>query len=302
MLSKDIRSKITGWVKKIQNNRQLPEKIVILLTIPRSGSTWLFDVLRCHPAVLMHPTAAIFKRLDLNGRRYPMDLSGGQQATQWVEVRLGQWERIPEFKIIDGQKYVSPQLVKEPYAIEKCHPSFFNNDVKRFLVKLTRVKKVKKVKLVYQVRDPKAALVSFLQYQQRNPSWYASLNQDQLPKYLRQIYNSTLEVALSHPGLVINYNELVNNFQKVVGKLLDYLELDSIDPNNELRTELIKLMAAKTDREKRKSEATKFLGDKSGPVSVSGSELESYFSKQKHELDRCYQIYHSLLQLARKAA
>jgi len=268
----NIEAKITGWGKKIQRNRKFPKKIVILLTIPRSGSTWLFDVLRCHPAVHIHPTAAIFKRLDLNGRRYPMDLSGGQQATQYVEVSLGHWERIPDFKINEGQKYVSPQLIQEPYAIEKCHPSFFDNDV------------------------------SFLQYQQRNLSWYARLNQGQVPKYLRQIYNSILEVALSHPGLIVDYSDLVNDFQTVVGKMLDYLRLDSIDIKNELRAELINLMAAKTDREKRKSEATDFLGDKPGPVSYSGGDFGSYFLRHKYELDRCYQIYNSLLQLPGIAA
>jgi len=300
MMIRNIEAKLAGWGKKIQSNRKFPKKTVILLTNPRSGSTWLLDVLRCHPAIYMHPNALIFERLGLSGCRYPLDLSGGVQATLKVEVHPDQWEHIPDFKIDKGQKFVSPQIIKNPYAIEKCHPNFFNHDVGNFLVRLNEIEKKKRVKLIYQVRDPKATLVSFLQYQQRNPSWYAHIDQDQVPQYIRHIYNSILAVALRHPGFIIDYRDLVNNFQTVVGKLLDYLWSNEIRQSNELRTKLIKLMAAMTDREKRKSESTAFLGEKSGPTSDSIGELGSYFLCHDKEIDYCYQAYNSLLKLGNR--
>lgn len=292
-----MKAKIAGWGKKIQSNRKFPKKAVILVTNPRSGSTWLLDVLRCHPAIYMHPNALIFERLGLSGRRYPLDLSGGTQARLKVEVRPDQWEHIPDFKMDKGQKFVSPQIKKNPYAIEKCHPIFFNHDVSNFLAKLNEIEKIKSVKLIYQVRDPKATLLSFLQYKQRNPSWHAHLHRNQVPKYIRHTYNSILAVALMHPGFIVDYRDLVNNFQTVVGRLLDYLWSTEIRQRNEFRTKLINLMAAMTDREKRKSESTAFLGGQPGPIIDSGGKLGSYFLRHNNEIDRCYQAYNSLLKL-----
>src|SRR5687767_14804356 len=51
-----------------------PERLVLILCNPRSGSTWLLDALRCHPAIELHPRYTVFARLGSVGRRYPLDL------------------------------------------------------------------------------------------------------------------------------------------------------------------------------------------------------------------------------------
>ena len=39
--------------------------LVLLMAPERSGSTWLFDLIRCHPAALFLPTVDIFRQLGL---------------------------------------------------------------------------------------------------------------------------------------------------------------------------------------------------------------------------------------------
>jgi hypothetical protein len=114
---------------------------------------------------------------------------------------------------------------------------------------------------------------------------------------MRQIYDSILKVALTHPGLIVEYCDLVNDFQTTVRSLLCYLEIDEFHQANELRTEFINLMATVTDREKRKSEVTAFLGDRVGPTAYSDGEFGSYFLKHKIEIGRCYKAYDALLEL-----
>ena len=117
------------------NHRQLPEKTLILLTSHRSGSTWLSDALRCHPAIEYYPTPIIYKELGLRGRRYPGDLSNQADCTYEIEVQPGKLDKIPQFDISQDLKPAQKKLKFEPYAIEKCHPSFFEFDPQLFIQK-----------------------------------------------------------------------------------------------------------------------------------------------------------------------
>ncbi|HEX2623358.1 MAG TPA: hypothetical protein VHL11_24525, partial [Phototrophicaceae bacterium] len=106
---------------KRQTSVQFPERLAVLLTNPRSGSTWLFDAIRCHPAVYVQPSADVFTWLGMTGRRYPRDLSGNSAKAPKTEVRPGDWETLPIFTLPDEIQNAHPL---PPYALEKCHPHF----------------------------------------------------------------------------------------------------------------------------------------------------------------------------------
>ena len=51
--------------------RRPVEGVLLLICPQRVGSTWLFDLLRHHPAVEIFPSADVARRLGVSGRRYP---------------------------------------------------------------------------------------------------------------------------------------------------------------------------------------------------------------------------------------
>lgn len=303
MVVSRILSRVRQFVDGIGSPRwegDLPKRIVILLTNPRSGSTWLFDTLRCHPAIYVHPSVAIYSALGLKGRRYPRDLSGGAMASLRVEVRPGHWEVIPDSAIDSGEKLASTEALQNPYAIEKIHSHFFDHQCRRFLNRMSQLEDRTDIRLIYQVRDPKASLVSFLRYQQRNPSWNAHREREDIPRHMRRIYDSILQIARVRPGLVVDYGSLVDNFSSVVASTFNYLWPGESSVSDENGAKLIDEIAAMTARTKRDPESTTFLGDRSGPVSGNDGAFERFFSTHASEVDRCYEAYRSLLQLDMK--
>ena len=93
--------------------QRLPERSVLLLTNPRSGSTWLFDALRCHPGLIVNAEADLWQYLGMRGRRYPKDLRGDTDNAVRIEVRPGEWESLP--------RYVLPSALT--IRCSQCGPS-----------------------------------------------------------------------------------------------------------------------------------------------------------------------------------
>ena len=84
-----IKSKITKIFQYFQTifvPRKTPENIIILCTIPRSGSTWLSDLLCCHPSINYFQRYSIYEELKISGRRYPVDLTGIDGANRLIET------------------------------------------------------------------------------------------------------------------------------------------------------------------------------------------------------------------------
>jgi len=109
-----ISQSVQHKINVLRHDSELENSIAILLTSPRSGSIWLFDVLRCHPAVSMHPRFLIHRRLQLQGRRYPRDLSNKFDNGKLVEALPTQWNLNPNPKKdvnirIDTQKNITPK-------------------------------------------------------------------------------------------------------------------------------------------------------------------------------------------------
>lgn len=281
-----------------QLNRRLfpppvPKRVLILLTNPRSGSTWLFDALRCHPAIEMHPTAAIFERLHLSGRRYPRDLCDGPNANLRVEVAPEQWARVPCFSIAGAEQYISPEVLHQPYAIEKAHPHFFDHYVRGFMHDLRQLGRRATVKVIYQVRDPASSIISFLRYKERNPQWNAHIGPHEAFEHMAHIFESITDAAAAYRSLVIDYGDLVAHFHETIAATFDFLWPDA--ERNGRDPAFVDLIAAETAREKHKASGTPFLGEETGPVAGRSGEYEQLFAAHERELERCYAAYRALL-------
>jgi len=270
--------------------RNLPERTAILLTNPRSGSTWLLDVLRAHPRIGMMPRATVFRALRMDGRRYPLDLSAGPDADRRIEVRPGQWEAIPSF---DADIAV-PGLEALPLCgVEKCHPHFFDHRVERFAGDLELLGRATRVRMVYQVRDPRSSIVSFLRYQQRNPSWNAERAPVEVVAHMHRIFQSMLEVARKVPGVSVDYADLKRDFQGVVAQLLEFLWEQ--DPGAAARhREVLGPIAEITRREVRETGRGSFLG---AGESRMDEEAEALFRRCAPDLEAADEAYQRILDL-----
>lgn len=268
---------------------KLPQRLVMLLTNPRSGSTWLFDALRAHPAVYMLPEAAVFTYFGMTGRRYPRDLAGGDPAhAVQIEVQPGIWEALPGF-VLPKSIAVAPLPT---YALEKCHPHFFKHDVDGFVHKLNALSPRTQVRMIYQVRDPDESLLSFLRYKARNPDWNPHIGQEQLPAHMRRIYESLLRCAQAYPGVIVDYASLETNFQATLGTIFADLWQQGAT------TELIAAIASITQRENRA--ATSFLGQRTTDVSEDKAHYAAMFQQHAADIDACHTAYHGLMRLRRE--
>ena len=193
-----------------------PERLVLILCNPRSGSTWLVDALRCHPAIELHPRYTVFALLGCVGRRYPLDLASGASGAAQVEVERGRWSGVPPFACEGGE--AEPAVRARPYAIEKIHPHFFGHDEAAFLTRLAALERKVQVEMIYLTREPQAALRSFLSYQRRNPRWNAQIKAPQAPRHLRRMYETLLRTARRRPGLVLDYDDLARRFAPTIAR------------------------------------------------------------------------------------
>lgn len=267
----------------------LPPRIAILLTNPRSGSTWLFDALRCHPAVQIEPRADVFRYFGMTGRRYPRDLSGTTETGLQVEVQPGNWEALPTFPL---PAEVGQQAAALPvYSLEKCHPHFFRQDVDGFVRRLRQLEGHSTVRMMYQVRDPAESLISFLRYKERNPTWNTHLAPAMIPAHMRRIYESLLACAAAYPGQIVDYTELEDQTEATLRRLFD-----SLWPSQAAYDEpLIQAIIHATGREQR--QATSFLGQQVTKSERDRAAYADLFTRAADDINGCYTAYHALLSM-----
>jgi tetratricopeptide (TPR) repeat protein len=278
-----------------------PNKVLILLTIERTGSTWLSDLIRCHPAIKYWPTAVVCKDLNLPFfRRYPTDLSNTPDAREEIEISLGKWEKIPDFNILNFLPIEKKYTVYETYAIEKLHPHFFEFRVFSFLDNLIKLEESgTEVKLIYVVRDPQAALTSFLNYQERNPKWHRELNGETLVQYTLKQYRAIWELCRYKDGLIVDYSEIKIDSELLLKKIYSYLWPYASSLDQKIIETVSKLAHKVTDRTKRVSITNSpFLGKKEGQIKGNyNNSHANFFTVQEENINKCYNIYNKILEL-----
>lgn len=287
-----VSYKYTIWT----NPRILPQQTVILLTNPRSGSTWLTDAIRCHPKVEYEPHADLCEYLGLSVyRRYPRDLSDRSDGELEIEAFRGHWAKIPLYNIPEELNNVLKNSEDGKFAIEKLHPENFNFDLTGFL---QRVKKLEKkgviIRFIYQTRDPKAALVSFMNYQKRAPDWYTDLKNNRLMQYMCKTYETLLKAAEHRKGIIVDYADITSNLESVLRHV--YLNLFT-NADEKFTNHICKTAENLTRREIRTQSATPFWGSIAGAEKGNSGQYVNFFENYGNEIDACYKSYNRLLTL-----
>ncbi len=188
-------------VARALSSEQLPDRLILLVTTHRSGSTHLFDLLRSLPGVYVEPSADIWAHLGLDGRRYPADLSDGSDATLEIEVSRHHGAMIPKFT--DRHRPWRGHT-----AVEKLHPEFFGHDPEAFAVRLAAVGEGTRVEPVYLSRRPIDAMWSMAEYQRRSGTWYAHLAVEDIPAHLARSMRAVVALARTVPGTILDYGDL----------------------------------------------------------------------------------------------
>lgn len=283
--------------KKAIEEPAIPNRILIIISNPRSGSTWLFDAIRYHPAVDMLISGIIYTKLSLIGRRYPRDLSSQTiKNSLKVEIRpdIKKNARIPEFNLPENFSTIPQVLGDQCYAIEKIHPHFYSYNSGQLLKSINDLGRDHiELKLLYLVRDPRASLESFFNYQKRNPSWNAQRTPRDVMTHLATTYQNISEMAGLKQGLVLDYGELIGDFNDTLFRVFEYL-WPGTSPNDTSRAGLIQQIKRETAWENRKSEKP-FLGEKKGFVSGHHQIYDPLFKEFQEDINKCYQSYQDLI-------
>ena len=276
---------------------QLPQKAVILLTSHRSGSTWLSDAIRCHPAIDYCPEAVLYEKLGIAGRRYPGDLLNQADSQYEIEVQPGKWSKIPKFDLSKDLSPLSRSLHFAPYAIEKCHPSFFDFDVDIFLARIEQLEQLGiQVQLVYLVRDPKSLMSSFMNYQKRNPAWYSTIIEAELPRLIQKTYAAISQANIRKPGVGLDYAELKADLAYALIGIYLALWSELSRNHEEAILQVSQLAEQHTNRQNRvKATGSPFLGKTEGAIQGGDVEHENFFNKYQDLVKECYEIYHKTI-------
>jgi hypothetical protein len=178
--------------------------IVLIAAIPRSGSTWLLDMLRTLPSIHMEPMAAAWLELGLSGRRYPRGLSDGPTAEVTIETARGVGARIPARV---GASAGTPQ--RPTVAVEKFHPEFYAFTAPAFdrrLVDLEKGRPGNHLVVVYLVRSPLDVMWSFARYKDRDKTWYRHLHYSDIPEFIARSFQSLRDLADIRPGVIVDFD------------------------------------------------------------------------------------------------
>lgn len=290
--------RIYGIVKHLTYPRKLPQNMLVIIAIPRSGSTWLLDAIRCHPEIKYEPTFIVYSALGLSGGRYPSDLVNSPGADKNFENSKNSWVKIPDFNILDKIDINLDKFRRQSFSIEKIHPEFYNYDVHSFLYNVQRLEgKGIRIKFVYLVRDPKAAIMSWLNYQERNPLWNLNRDKKLLVNYYNKNLRNILELVKRRKGIIIDYSDMVNNFESVLRDIHSSLWTSLSMTEKKSMETIIQASIETTLRSKRLKSGTPFLGKTVGPAKANTHEFDSYFNRYKAEIKQCYISYNSLLEL-----
>jgi hypothetical protein len=282
--------------------RELPvdPNTLILLSTQRSGSTWFTNAIRCHPLVEIWPDCKAWQMLGLFGRRYPGDLSGGLGGKLVIESYPGHWDRIPVFEVSSQLQCSWDNINEEPYALEKCHPHFFSNDSERFVSNLLRLegsKPTKPVKSIYQVRDPRTTICSYLNYNKRNKEWGAgsSKSWSALANHMVLAHKSIYDISRARPGLVVDYKEISGDLESLLRKVYLYLWPDANEDETELAEQVSLAAVGATQRDKLAT-GSPFFGKVVGDVEGNAGQYDQFFEQYAVEMEVCYKYYGMLLE------
>lgn len=282
---------------KHRNKGKMPTKVLVMVTNPRSGSTWLFDALRCHPNIEIWESAVFCEYLlTQNYRRYPIDLSNKKDNKYRIEISRDNAEMIPGYRVNEDLFEKAKDLYSDTCGLEKIHPEDYSFDTDRLLKRTRRLESMGvKIVFLFQVRDPRSSISSFLNYQQRNPKWYSWLDDKRLMEYMMSTYKALYELYCDTKGMVVDYSRLVSDTKGLLGQIYSFALSDKSSEGFDLNEMITESAVALTARDKKEKSNPEFLGTEPGKIQGGDDRHDLFFTEYAAELDRCYSYYNKLL-------
>jgi len=300
-ITKERKDRIRGRSERIlsfvrrDSSGKLPNHCVILMTIHRSGSTWMFDSIRCHPNIYFEPQYLLFDLLGLKGGRYPTGLANNVNDILDVEISKGLGAKIPDFNLPKGILDFAENKFHRTYAIEKIHPSFLDHEIHKFIDRIKNLESEHKIEFTffYQIRDPRSVFSSFINYQKRDPNWYADISPDDLPIFIMNSYQNILDMTHIRPGFIIDYPKLVDDPKKFLGYIYGLLWPSS---DKHVLEAIADAALEMTDRSMRLNQSSKaFISTEIGKEKGGDLQHSEYFENHADTIDRCNKIYSEIL-------
>ncbi|MEM9200704.1 MAG: hypothetical protein AAGC53_03550 [Actinomycetota bacterium] len=209
-----IRNRITSAIERERSVRSLsiarmtdsgafPQRVLVLMTLHRSGSTRLFDICRTHPGTEIASTADVWDRLGLRGRRYPVAFSDLPTSWRAIEIEHARGATIPEVPVAQLPFHATR------WSLEKAHPQFCDFDADVFAQHIFALRdEGVEVEVAYGVRSPIDAMWSMVAFQRRQPSWYAFLTSSDIPDWVRRSLDAMADMRDRVPGVVLDYEDV----------------------------------------------------------------------------------------------
>lgn len=280
-------------LRRLFSSKDMPTHNIVILCNPRSGSTWLLDALRCHPTIDMFSGAGFYNRFQLDGKRYPGDMSVSAENGKTIEVLPMVKQRIPVFNIPATDQHFP---FYTSYGIEKIHPEFYDFKTETFIKQLKKATtEGHQFKFILLMRHPLSAMQSFYQYQQRNPNWYAWMDEDELVAYTLRTFKSMALFQQKLGGQVINYAHFLKAPQEVLKKIYTHIWNDLSPTQQALFETDIQQSIALTQRKKRATSHTSFLGKKTGKVHIQMEDLPFYKEKYRADMLEMVRLFDNML-------
>lgn len=279
---KDERNERIVGIARSVSRFETKGRLLLVLTPPRTGSTWLLDALRAHPDVHFEATPRALSILQLsNMNRYPSGLSNRENAELDVEVSPGRGARIPDYAVT-----VPPSEEAEPLSVEKIHPLFYDFDTSYFLERLRVAEREgSPVKLLVRLRDPEYTIRSILRYKQRDPGWYRFIPESDVPRHVERSLRSILEVVRVYPALLSRYEDHVRDPVTSMAQLYQAIWPDQPEDRQK---EIALAVANSVTREKRANDG--FLGEQPSEVDPGESSIDAIIDSDHELVERCRQL------------
>lgn len=175
--------------------------LVLVVGPPRSGTTVVFDALRCHPHARIERSCAMFGRLTRGAHaRYPRELclqSGGIR----IEQKKGEVVRVPSFGWLEEENVGG-------WMVERLHPHYFLSEAEWLLARVEQLDAAgASVRLVLRVREPRSMLRSQWLYKRRVPAWSGWLAEESMVEIAREAYEAMGRLMEQRPGALLSVYE-----------------------------------------------------------------------------------------------
>jgi hypothetical protein len=211
----------------------LPKKNIVIVCAPRTGSTYLLNLLRSHPKISMSKNYDFYTAFGLKGRRYPVDLSNNLKG-DLIETSPYNYENILG-KTSTGE-----------INIEKIHPEFYNFDSESFIKKVN--KKIKEGHEFYFIqcsRDHRSTVNSYRTYKSRANKWHKNIYD--IDGYYIKNYRSLRNLRGAFNVKVINFEDLVNSPVTTIKKLCEDIPYNLEDIENQSKIAVTKFNKSKVN-------------------------------------------------------